>query len=572
MGKRKSFWKVFITRSVVIVLIAMLLSDIVGMIFKNAVFERMSDEVYDAANRSVSYIQKEISENPASANGNSLIDFLLASFVNYCNSAGSEAYAVFYDSETKEIIGNSDLSFFLIDPKNRIPNGEHIFYKCPYDSVDTTELDGDEAYTYLTKSECLTDRKFYLFAILPMLFDLSAPDYCPDLHSLEMKDYYIKEGTDSFYPGNCDVIPDIHDSFSNPEIMYSVNLTPEPEADFVKYDFEESGHPFFITVGSLPKEDSTAYRIFTENKDKWMNDDDFMDSCFGRTEGYPSEWIFKRDIFGPDGHRYEILSFSDATITSNYMRSMVFWFHVVFIIIGLLISLVWSLITIAKNRSLLRLIDYRKTLMNTMAHDLKTPLAAMSGYAENLKENVHTDKREHYADAICENSRYMDGIIADVLELSKTEDSIIAPVKEKIDLVSLAREIAAKYADEMEVKKLTLSADGSFTVKTDRTLYTRVFDNLLGNAVKYSKEGSEIKIKGDGSSIVIENEPEEQYKGNVKKLWEPFVKGDESRANKKGTGVGLSIARNIMSNTGFKGKIEVSENTFRVVVRKKKLL
>ena len=59
---------------------------------------------------------------------------------------------------------------------------------------------------------------------------------------------------------------------------------------------------------------------------------------------------------------------------------------------------------------------------------------------------------------------------------------------------------------------------------------------------------------------------------NVKKLWEPFVKGDESRANKKGTGVGLSIARNIMSNTGFKGKIEVSENTFRVVVRKKKLL
>ena len=57
-----------------------------------------------------------------------------------------------------------------------------------------------------------------------------------------------------------------------------------------------------------------------------------------------------------------------------------------------------------------------------------------------ILKNVNTDKREHYANAIYENSLYMDGIIADVPELSKTEDSIISPVKEKLDLVALANE------------------------------------------------------------------------------------------------------------------------------------
>ena len=67
----------------------------------------------------------------------------------------------------------------------------------------------------------------------------------------------------------------------------------------------------------------------------------------------------------------------------------------------------------------------------------------------------------------------MDGIIADVSELSKTEDSIISPVKEKLDLVALANEAAVKYTDSLNEKEISFTSEGSFTVKTGRTLYGR---------------------------------------------------------------------------------------------------
>lgn len=65
--------------------------------------------------------------------------------------------------------------------------------------------------------------------------------------------------------------------------------------------------------------------------------------------------------------------------------------------------------------------EYRRNMTNAMAHDLKTPLMAMSGYAENLLANVHTDKRQQYAEAISENVRRMNGMIEQMLEIDRLE-------------------------------------------------------------------------------------------------------------------------------------------------------
>ena len=573
MSKRKSFWKTFIIRSIVGVIIAVLLANIAGFIFIIDAYKRMTDICTSELNNIENSIQKKISANSGSVRGDAEIDFYLASLANKLNTIGSDTYAVFYDDETGEILGDSELSLFLIDSHLEISNRSSILYKCPYNSLDTSKLDTDEYFTYITKGDCLTDRKFYKYSILPQLYEIPSI-FLPVCHRLDMTDFYIKEGSDSFYPGKCDVTvvdydSNVIDTTSIDNIAYSIDFSHEEEG-FVKYTYEEAGNPKLVIIGSLDKTDSKAYAEFNTHRNQWINDKE-TDFSEERTNGYPENTLFTRNVYGLDGHCYKILVYSDQSILQAHMRNTVKKIHIYFVILALLVSLIWSLITIAKNRTLLRLIEYRKTLMNTMAHDLKTPLSVMSGYAENLKENVNTDKREHYANEIYENSLYMDDIISDILELSKTEDSIIAPKKEKIDFVKLANEAAQKYSDDMNEMKITLIGEGSFTVNADKTLYLRVFDNLLGNAVKYSKEGSEIKIKGDGSSILIENEPKEQYSGDVKLLWEPFVKGEEHRGNKKGTGIGLSIVRNILSNTGFKGKIEVSENSFKVIIRQKKI-
>ena len=245
---------------------------------------------------------------------------------------------------------------------------------------------------------------------------------------------------------------------------------------------------------------------------------------------------------------------------------VLFWF-VLATAIGLLVSFV-------KYRKLLyfyRLDDYRKTLMNSMAHDLKTPLATLQGYAENLKENVQTEKREHYAEAIEENAIYMNGIIMDVLELSKMEDSHTKLHKESVNLIGLCEELKEQFAPLLEEKKLTLETEGKFSRRVDKTMMKRAMENLLTNAIKYTKEGGKIRIYQShvpfNEKLVFENSPVESIQTKTDKLWEPFVKGDESRSEKNGTGLGLAIVNSILNLNNLKGEIICKDETFKVVIK-----
>lgn len=69
-------------------------------------------------------------------------------------------------------------------------------------------------------------------------------------------------------------------------------------------------------------------------------------------------------------------------------------------------------------RERIRIEEYYRNTTNALAHELKTPLMAISGYAENLRENVHTEKKDHYADAILTNVSHMDRVIVNMLDLA----------------------------------------------------------------------------------------------------------------------------------------------------------
>ena len=90
--------------------------------------------------------------------------------------------------------------------------------------------------------------------------------------------------------------------------------------------------------------------------------------------------------------------------------------------------------------------EYRRNMTNAMAHDLKTPLMAMSGYAENLPANVHTDKRQQYAEAISENVRRMNGMIEQMLEIDRLETGKRRKGEklESVDMAELFRKVIAE--------------------------------------------------------------------------------------------------------------------------------
>ena len=210
--------------------------------------------------------------------------------------------------------------------------------------------------------------------------------------------------------------------------------------------------------------------------------------------------------------------------------------------------------------------EYRRKMVDAMAHDLKTPMAAISAYAENLSNNIATDKKEYYAGKIEDKVAQMNRMVNDILEFSKSENSSAAITKESVDVAEVIEKIIADNEHVTAERNLKINfVKKSVTVKTDLNLFRMAIANLINNAVLYSKEGTEINITCDEKNLVIINIAEE-VSDNANDLKDPFVKGSKARST-GGTGLGLAIANNNLAMLGFKLDIKFEDSRFVATVK-----
>lgn len=188
---------------------------------------------------------------------------------------------------------------------------------------------------------------------------------------------------------------------------------------------------------------------------------------------------------------------------------------------------------------------------NALAHDLKTPLCIISGYTQNLMENIHTDKREHYAQNIQTNVERMDKIIKEMLELSKLEADSIKLKFEEVSLGSLCTGIINRYKEVCAEKGIAAGLDGDAFVMAERSMLERVIDNFFVNAMDHVPEHGVISIRIFDNTFEIFNSGSRIPDHMTEEIWQPYKKADLSRSNSKGTGLGLSITRTILELHAF---------------------
>lgn len=243
---------------------------------------------------------------------------------------------------------------------------------------------------------------------------------------------------------------------------------------------------------------------------------------------------------------------------------LVFFAYVLLAAVTFLIALVLGSIRYGKVLAVYEVFEYRKKVTESLAHDLKTPLAAISAYSENLEENADSDRRKYYLEKIRENVGSMNRMIEGVLDFSRSENCAVRIGE--VEVRKLVEEEFESIRALFEKNDLAVEIKGEdVMVRTDAALLRQAVKNLLSNAAKFARKGSRVTIAAGKDSLVIENETDGKIT-DTEEIKKPFVKGSSERGETEGTGLGLAIADSSLTAAGHRLDIKQEGDLFRAKV------
>ena len=209
----------------------------------------------------------------------------------------------------------------------------------------------------------------------------------------------------------------------------------------------------------------------------------------------------------------------------------------------------------------------RQEFTANVSHELKTPLTAISGYAELIASGMtnETDTK-HFADEIHRGAERLQRLINDILKLSELDDESLKLEFEPLDLYELGRNCMAQMQLPAQKHEVAIALEGEPTViNGSKTLLEELFYNLCSNAVRYNRPGGTVTmwigmensrpvfcIKDTGIGIPKEHQ---------ERIFERFYRVDKSRSKSTGgTGLGLAIVKHIVAQHDAQLELKSEEN------------
>lgn len=231
-----------------------------------------------------------------------------------------------------------------------------------------------------------------------------------------------------------------------------------------------------------------------------------------------------------------------------------------------------------KNERLARENEQKKDeLIVYLAHDIKTPLTSMIGYLSLLSEikDMPQEQRNRYIDSALDKSYRLEYLINELFDVARFNSEKIVLEKEEINLNLMLEQIADDFYPTLKEmnKKINFTSDEKTILYADPDKLSRVFNNLIKNAVNYSKENTDIDIsilnKENQATVKITNKGKQIPKEKLDKIFEKFYRLDSSRTSKTGgSGLGLAIAKEIVELHGGRiyAESDMKETTFSVIL------
>jgi PAS domain S-box-containing protein len=196
--------------------------------------------------------------------------------------------------------------------------------------------------------------------------------------------------------------------------------------------------------------------------------------------------------------------------------------------------------------------------VSDVSHELRTPLASIKGFAATVRSDEDMDPatRQEFLRIVEEETDRLTRIINDLLDLSRIESGRIKLKQENIKLGDLIRKNVLTIRDQAKKKNLELKMrvpEKFPSVFADSDKISQVILNLLGNAIKYTKQGEvSISAREDNGHVLVEVSDTGIgiAKKDLPKIFEKFQRIEKAEAGTKGTGLGLSIVKALVELQG----------------------
>lgn len=228
----------------------------------------------------------------------------------------------------------------------------------------------------------------------------------------------------------------------------------------------------------------------------------------------------------------------------------------------------WTVEKTFRRRAILE--ERQRDFTNAIAHEMKTPLAVIRGFAENLEEDINKEKRAYYLEQIIGQTERMDDMVKEMVFISRLDSEEYRSVKKQISVRELIGEITAAYSARFEEKQIevNVSCGTDFLIYGDKGLIEKAFSNLVANAVDHNRYEGRIQIDIEREKCVIENTGERIPEEDLPHVCDLFFTGSKSRGGgERHPGVGLYLAEKIFRADGLGMKVENTDNGVRVIVR-----
>lgn len=212
-------------------------------------------------------------------------------------------------------------------------------------------------------------------------------------------------------------------------------------------------------------------------------------------------------------------------------------------------------------------------LITNVSHDIKTPLTSIINYVGLIKrEKIDNERIQSYVEVLENKAQRLKHLTEDLVEASKISSGNIELQIGRINLVELIYQTAGEFDEKFDAKNLNIVLNipkEPVVVMADGRRVWRVIENLYNNVAKYALSGTrvyaDLVVKDEKAIFSLKNISENQLNFDATELTERFIRGDVSRST-EGSGLGLSIAKNLTELQGGEFEIYLDGDLFRVTV------